>query len=112
MTDFNNRWLRNGIACVGDSLTEGFGGGGVSYPAVLEEKIRELQKKMADGNPFRVENLGVCGEDTFTILGRSGALPLCWRRRSGSRRNGNGARFRCNARSAPKPASWSTETQA
>ena len=76
MTDFNNRWLRNGIACVGDSLTEGFGGGGVSYPAVLEEKIRELQKKTADGHPFRVENLGVCGEDTFTILGRSGALPF------------------------------------
>ena len=76
MTDFNNRWLRNGIACVGDSLTEGFGGGGVSYPAVLEEKIRELQKKTADGDSFRVENLGVCGEDTFTILGRSGALPF------------------------------------
>ena len=103
MTGFGNQWLQNGIACVGDSLTEGFGGGGVSYPAVLEEKIREMLKKTgkaegreaaesktaerktaekglsglsADEDSYRVENLGVCGEDTFTILGRSGALPF------------------------------------
>ena len=98
MTGFGDQWLQNGIACVGDSLTEGFGGGGVSYPAVLEEKIREMLKKTgkaegreaaerktaekgmsglsADEDSYRVENLGVCGEDTFTILGRSGALPF------------------------------------
>ncbi len=91
MAEIMNRWLRNGIACVGDSLTEGFGGGGVSYPGVLEEKIRELWKAgngrkegggeagpedARTGEPPRVENLGVCGEDTFTILGRAGALPF------------------------------------
>ena len=58
----------------------------MSYPAVLEEKSREMLKKTGkaegreaqgkDEDSFRVENLGVCGEDIFTILGRSGALPF------------------------------------
>lgn len=59
----------NGIVCWGDSLTAGFGGGGVSYPGVLQQCLQEA------GLNIPVVNMGVNGEDTWTILGRSGADP-------------------------------------
>lgn len=55
--------------CWGDSLTAGFGGGGVSYPGTLQTCLRDA------GLDIPVVNMGVNGEDTWTILGRSGAEP-------------------------------------
>lgn len=61
-----------GIICWGDSLTAGACGGGVSYPGELKNIIKkELQ---LNGAP--IINMGVGGEDTNTILGRSGAVPF------------------------------------
>nr|DAF72610.1 MAG TPA: lysophospholipase L1-like protein [Caudoviricetes sp.] len=54
------------IICWGDSLTEGVGGNGVSYPTVLQEKL---------GEHYNVINNGVGGENAFTICGRIGAIP-------------------------------------
>lgn len=61
-----------GIVCIGDSLTAGFGGGGSSYPKVLESCLRTGGDSLTE-----VVNLGVNGEDSITILGRTGALPFC-----------------------------------
>ncbi|MGN0352654.1 MAG: cellulase family glycosylhydrolase [Roseburia sp.] len=58
-----------GIVCWGDSLTYGYMGEGVSYPAVLEQCLKEEGKKIS------VTNLGACGEDSITIAGRSGGIP-------------------------------------
>lgn len=59
-----------GIACWGDGLTYGTFGEGVSYPSVLEE----IMKK--ENYPYSVDNMGVYGEDSRTVLGRTGALPF------------------------------------
>lgn len=64
-----------GIVCIGDSLTAGFGGGGRSYPAVLSECLRKRAAEEGRIAP-EVVNLGVNGEDTVTILGRTGAVPF------------------------------------
>ena len=50
------------INCWGDSITEGYGSDGLTYPDVLEELT---------GIPVR--NLGVGGEDSVDILKRSAA---------------------------------------
>lgn len=65
-----------GYACIGDSLTGGFGGGDVSYPDVLEELLEEEARKQGGRKAPEVVNLGVNGEDTVTILGRAGAVPF------------------------------------
>ena len=65
-----------GYACIGDSLTGGFGGGDVSYPDVLEERLEEEARERGAGKAPEVVNLGVNGEDTITILGRAGAVPF------------------------------------
>ena len=62
-----------GYACIGDSLTGGFGGGDVSYPDVLEELLEEEARERGADKAPEVVNLGVNGEDTITILGRAGA---------------------------------------
>lgn len=59
-----------GIACWGDGLTYGTFGEGTSYPYVLEELIKE------ENYPYEVDNMGVYGEDSRTVLGRTGALPF------------------------------------
>ena len=59
-----------GIACWGDGLTYGTFGEGTSYPSVLEELIKK------ENYPYEVENMGVYGEDSRTVLGRTGALPF------------------------------------
>lgn len=59
-----------GIVCWGDSLTAGTGGEGVSYPSVVEERLRK------DRIYIPVVNMGVGGENTVTIAGRAGALPF------------------------------------
>lgn len=55
------------IVCWGDSLTYGYGAGSVSkaYPDVL-----------SDLTGLNVINSGVSGENSVTISGRSGAIPL------------------------------------
>lgn len=58
-----------GIICWGDSLTYGHNGERVSYPAVLEERLKE---NIGD---IPVVNMGACGEDSVTIAGRSGGIP-------------------------------------
>lgn len=57
------------IVCIGDSLTNGTGGDGVSYPSHLQDILWE--------NSIYVPtiNLGVGGENTVTIAGRMGAIP-------------------------------------
>lgn len=65
-----NKKYRNGIICWGDSLTNGFGGGDISYPDVLSAC---LQSQKID---IPVVNMGINGEDTWTILGRSCAAPF------------------------------------
>lgn len=59
-----------GIACWGDGLTYGTYGEGISYPSVLEELIK------GENYPYDVENMGVYGEDSRTVLGRTGAVPF------------------------------------
>ena len=58
------------IVCIGDSLTAGTGGEGVSYPSYMEELLWE------DSLYIPVRNLGVGGENTVTIAGRMSALPF------------------------------------
>lgn len=57
------------IVCIGDSLTNGTGGDGVSYPSHLSDLLWE------DSIYIPVLNLGVGGENTATISGRMGAIP-------------------------------------
>lgn len=64
-----------GIVCIGDSLTAGFGGGDRSYPRVLAQCLAEEARRTGQ-KPPEVVNLGVNGEDTVTILGRTGAVPF------------------------------------
>lgn len=59
-----------GIVCWGDSLTAGAGGDGTSYPSVLQGLIKQNIYEIP------VINMGVGGEDTNTILGRSGVAPF------------------------------------
>ena len=58
------------VTCWGDSLTAGAGGDSVNYPQVLAERIAE---KYA---PVPVHNMGIGGENTVTILGRAGVVPV------------------------------------
>lgn len=61
----------SGIICWGDSLTQGAGGNGATWPQALQDAIRsKLQMDIP------VVNMGVGGEDTYTILGRSGVVPF------------------------------------
>ncbi len=84
-----------GIICWGDSLTAGAGGNGVTYPNVISS---ELSSKIGENldfsallpkeyrflassprvNQFNVPviNMGVGGENTDTILGRNGVMPM------------------------------------
>lgn len=55
------------VQCKGDSLTAGAGGGGTSYPGVLQQKL---------GSKFIVSNNGVGGENVPTIMGRLGGVPM------------------------------------
>lgn len=59
-----------GIIAWGDSLTAGAGGEGVDYPSVLQKLIADNVYKIP------VVNMGVGGETTNTILGRSGSQPF------------------------------------
>src|SRR5690606_8778503 len=58
------------IVCWGDSMTAGAGGGGTSYPSVLESLIKTI-------NPnANVRNSGVGGENSVTIAARQGGNPF------------------------------------
>lgn len=48
----------------------GAGGAGVTYPLILEEKLRSERIYIP------VANMGVGGENTITIAGRAGAIPF------------------------------------
>ncbi len=60
-----------GIICWGDSLTVGAGGDGVNYPDVLHDEIKSRL-----GAEVNVVNMGVGGETSATIVGRSGTEPF------------------------------------
>lgn len=64
------------IACIGDSLTKGWGGDApsdvfgnspVNYPDLLQNLI---------GNQFIVKNFGIAGEDSHAIFARQGSEPI------------------------------------
>lgn len=59
-----------GIVCFGDSLTEGAGGNGVTFPKVIEEELKEKRIYIP------VVNMGVGGENSNTIAGRAGGMPF------------------------------------
>lgn len=54
------------VACVGDSMTTGSGGNGVTYPSVLASLL---------GYGYAVINDGVGGESSLEIMARQGARP-------------------------------------
>lgn len=77
-----------GIVCWGDSITAGVGGGGDTYPAVLNSLIQselntafrrlypaKFTTSQAYSLPIPVVNMGVAGESSLTVAGRSGAIP-------------------------------------
>lgn len=53
------------IACLGDSLTWGAGGGGTTYPAVLQDILLQRYKKR-----YRVINAGINGDTSQGALRR------------------------------------------
>ena len=55
------------VYCDGDSLTAGAGGGGTTYPSVLQTLL---------GADYTVLNRGVGGENTTTIGARNGGMPM------------------------------------
>lgn len=57
--------VENQIVCFGDSLTQGAGGNGISYPSVLKGLV---------GNNYNVINQGSGGENTIAILSRQGSV--------------------------------------
>ncbi|MBQ0139044.1 MAG: hypothetical protein KBT36_07090 [Kurthia sp.] len=59
-----------GFVAWGDSLTNGAGGEGVSYPKVLQQLI------VSNIDNISVVNNGVGGETTNTIMGRIGNVPF------------------------------------
>lgn len=58
------------IDCVGDSLTNGAGGGGVRYPLVLQDLL------ITHNSTAIVRNSGVGGETSPTITARVGGYPF------------------------------------
>ena len=72
-----------GFDCWGDSITEGFLGDGVTYPATLAGLMEErLFDPIRESSGFSgltappVRNMGVCTETTAEITGRRGAVPF------------------------------------
>jgi hypothetical protein len=51
----------------GDSLTDGYGGFGTTYPNVLDSLL---------GDDYQVINCGIGGENTLTIAARQGGIPM------------------------------------
>lgn len=77
-----------GIVCWGDSITAGVGGEGSTYPALLKELLRtelvsalhrhfpaEFTTTLTFDLAIPVVNMGVAGENSLTVAGRSGAIP-------------------------------------
>lgn len=77
-----------GIVCWGDSLTAGAGSNGHPYPLVLDKLIQDnitkeynkinsqISTKSQRLTNIPVVNMGVGGENTVTICGRNGSIPL------------------------------------
>lgn len=61
----NELVVKNQIVCFGDSLTQGAGGNGISYPSVLKGLV---------GDNYSVINQGSGGENTIAILSRQGSV--------------------------------------
>ncbi len=59
-----------GIACWGDGFTYGTYGSGTNYPSALEGFLE------SEDYPYEVSNMGVFGENSLTVLGRTGAVPF------------------------------------
>lgn len=84
-----------GIICWGDSLTAGAGGNGITYPKMISSELSSSINENLDFssllpkeykylsasprvNKFNIPviNMGVGGEQTDTILGRKGVMPM------------------------------------
>ena len=59
-----------GIVAYGDSLTAGAGGDGETYPVILQQLVQDNVYEIP------VINRGVGGENTNTIMGRTGSVPF------------------------------------
>ncbi len=55
------------ICTWGDSLTAGSGGSGTTFPTVLQSLL---------GESYKVINCGIGGENSLTIAGRQGGIPM------------------------------------
>lgn len=65
-----------GIACWGDDLTAGVGSNDTDYPTILRKLLKENIYLDDTSNICpSVENFGISGESSITVLGRSGAIP-------------------------------------
>lgn len=60
----------DGIACWGDSKTEGGQESGISYPGILQELLQQ------EGYQIEVFNFGANGERTTEIMQRQGSYPF------------------------------------
>ena len=60
----------DGIACWGDSKTEGGQESGMSYPGILQELLQQ------EGYQIEVFNFGANGERTTEIMQRQGSYPF------------------------------------
>ncbi len=72
-----------GIVCWGDSITEGYDGGGSTWPGRVSERMEaELLQPLRVSLQYPgltappVVNMGIAGETTVEIAGRNGAIPF------------------------------------
>lgn len=65
-----------GIVCWGDDLTSGVGSNDIDYPTVLKDSLLE-NIYLDDTSKLcpTIENFGISGESSITVLGRLGAIP-------------------------------------
>ncbi len=71
-----------GIVCWGDSITEGYEGGGSTWPLRVSKRMEaELMAPLRESLQYPgliappVINMGIAGETTLEIAGRNGAIP-------------------------------------
>lgn len=68
--EYKESGLQKRVVCWGDSLTEGTGGDGMTYPIAIENAAK------ADGKNVEVLNYGVFAEESSLIAARAGGNPM------------------------------------
>ncbi len=73
---FNEEVGHTGVVCWGDSLTNGTGGYGITYPDVLQQCIYDrLSGGDLETRPYdNVVNMGFSGEDAISIAAHTGSI--------------------------------------